>query len=373
MICGLPSIQRKGGRELPVLSMLATGVPAKKPTPRPRFLPLGSARNVAVIDVRSTRCVSGGIGGHLHGEVQRQRLTQWTEPARPGNNTPRNHEDMYGIPFAFASRSAIHSRRLPQHFLSRARAFPPRCSSRAPTPFRRRWVMRNDSLYRLGGYALVAGSIAAGLALMLHAPQPTDLSAYSALGMGTWMAAHWMFAIASVLMAGGFTAFARHMARTAGEGWSVLGLACALVTSALFVAIVAPEIVGFDTLRTMNAGAGNVGAQHAFIAINLNLMSLVHVTGPLFWGGVGCYSLAMTKDAMWPRWVGFAGLAIALIEIVANWAVGENFLAFQLIFAAGCLYLAYAGFLFSRMAAGKGVTAPHGAYKPSDAATTAKR
>lgn len=234
--------------------------------------------------------------------------------------------------------------------------------------------MRNDSLYRLGGYALVVGSIASGLALLLHAPQPADLGAFSALGMGKWMAAHWMFAIASVLMAGGFTALARHMARTPGEGWSVLGLACALVTSAVFVVIVAPEIVGFDALRSMNAGAGgNVGAQHAYTAINLNLMSLVHVSLPLFWGGVGCYALAMTKDAMWPKWVGLAGLAIAVIEIVANWAVGENFLAFQLVVGVGYLYLAYAGFLFSRMAEGQGVTAPHGAYKPSETSATARR
>jgi hypothetical protein len=230
--------------------------------------------------------------------------------------------------------------------------------------------MRSDSLYRLGGYALLVGAIVSGIALMIHAPQPMDLATFSALPMGPWMAAHWMFAIGTVLMAGGLTAFARHMARTDGEGWSVLGLATALVTSALFVAIVAPEIVGFDTLRSMNTGAGgNVGAQHAYLAVNLMIMSLVHVTGPLFWGGIACYALAMLKDAMWPKWMGQAGVALAIIEIVANWAVGENFLAFQLVFLVGCLWLVYAGFLFSRFAgaAARGVTAPHGAYKSGEA------
>lgn len=234
--------------------------------------------------------------------------------------------------------------------------------------------MRSDSLYRLGGYALLVGAIVSGVALMIHAPQPMDLAAFSALTMGPWMAAHWMFAIGTVLMAGGLTAFARHMARTDGEGWSVLGLAAALVTSAMFVSIVAPEIVAFDALRAMNAGAGNVGAQHAFTAINLNLMSLVHVSGPLFWGSVACYALAMMKDAMWPRWMGQAGVALAVIEISANWALGENFLAFQLVFLVGCLWLAYAGFLFSRFAgaASRGVTAPHGAYKPGEAKVPAR-
>src|SRR4030095_4033668 len=146
--------------------------------------------------------------------------------------------------------------------------------------------MRNDSLYRLGGSALLLGAIVFGVAIMIHAPQPADLAAFSTLPRGMWMSSHWLRAIGTVLMAGGFTAFARHMARTEGEGWSVLGLATILVTSALFVVIVAPEVAGFDTLRAMNTASDNVGAQHAYIAINLNLMSLVHMTGPLFWGGV---------------------------------------------------------------------------------------
>jgi len=229
--------------------------------------------------------------------------------------------------------------------------------------------MRHESLYRLGGNAVLLGAILGGVAILLHAPQPMDLAAFSALSMGPWMAAHWMFVVGTVGVAGGLASFARHFARTDGEGWSVLGLGAIIVTAALNVAIVAPEIVAFDTLRAMNADGTNVGAQHAYTAVNLNLMSLVHVAGPMFWLGVGFFALGMRKDPAWPRWLGLVGIAIAVIEIAANWTV-TNFTVFRILFAIGYLWLAVAGVMFSRfagMSAGErpGVSAPRDAYKPS--------
>jgi hypothetical protein len=107
---------------------------------------------------------------------------------------------------------------------------------------------------------------------MLHAPQPMTLAAMSAVPMGPWMAAHWLLAIGAILTAAGLTAFGRHLSQTNGEGWSVLGVAISIATAALLVVIVAPKIVAFDALR---ATSTDPGAQHAYLAINLNLMSLV--------------------------------------------------------------------------------------------------
>ena len=234
--------------------------------------------------------------------------------------------------------------------------------------------MRHDSLYRLGGNAALLGGILGAVAISLHAPQPMDLATYSALAMGPWMAAHWLFVIAIVGVAGGLAAFTRHFAHTDGEGWSVLGFGAVVVSSALFVAIVAPEIVAFDAFRTMNADASNGGAAqhaaaHAYLAVNLNLMSLVHVAGPIFFVSLSAFGLAMLRDAAWPRWLGPAGVVIGLAMVVINFTV-ENFTIFKIAFAIGFLWLATAGFLFARLAGMKageqpGVAAPPDAYKPS--------
>jgi hypothetical protein len=228
--------------------------------------------------------------------------------------------------------------------------------------------MRHDSLYRLGGNAVLVGGILGAVAILLHAPQPMDLAAYSAMSMGPWMAAHWLFVIGSVVIAGGLASFTRHLAHTDGEGWSMLGFGAVVIAAALNVAIVAPELVAFDALRGMNADGTNVGAQHAYTAVNLNLMSLVHVVGPVFWLGAIFFGLAMLKDTAWPRWLGQMGVAIGVIEIATNWAT-TNFTVFKIVFAIGYLWLAVAGLVFSRLAGTKagerpGVTAPADAYKP---------
>jgi len=227
--------------------------------------------------------------------------------------------------------------------------------------------MRHDSLYRNGGNALLLGGILCGGAILLHAPQPMDLAAFGALPMGAWMAAHWLFVVGTVMVAGGLASVTRHLAHTNGEGWAMLGFGAIVVTAALNVAIVAPEIVAFDALRAMNAG-GNAGAQTAYIAVNLNVMSMVHVVTPMFWLGGGFFALAMLKDGAWPRSLAQSGVAIAVLEIVSNWAV-TNFTVFRIVFAIGFLWFAIAGFVFSRLS-GKtgeqaGVVAPPGAYKSS--------
>ena len=230
--------------------------------------------------------------------------------------------------------------------------------------------MRHDSLYRLGGGATIAGAVLWGLGLALHAPQPMTLAAMIALPMGPWMASHWLLAIGSILTAGGLTAFGRHLSRTAGEGWSVLGVATSIATAALLVAIVAPEIVAFGALR---ATSTDPGAQSAYLAINLNLMSLVYVAGPLYWLGIGFIGLAMRNDASWPKWLGATGIAIAAINIAANWTV-TNFTITKLLFILGGVWLVIAGVLFSRLAGRAseqpGVAAPAGAYKAGQGVPT---
>ncbi len=209
--------------------------------------------------------------------------------------------------------------------------------------------MRDASLYRVGGNALLIGAVFFGLALLLHAPQPMDLATYSALSMGPWMAAHWLFAVGTVLTAGGLVALTRHLGNTEGEGWAVLGMGANIVTAGLYVAIVAPELAGFTILGQMNADGTNIAAQHAYTAINLNLLSLIHVAGPLFWFGIGCYSLAMLRDAAWPRWFAQAGIAVAVVEILAGFVLAENWTAFRLVFVVGGIWIALAGNTFARM------------------------
>jgi hypothetical protein len=120
------------------------------------------------------------------------------------------------------------------------------------------------------------------------------------------------------------------------------------------VAIVAPELVAFPALRQldtgqMNTATGDIGAQHAYTAVNLYLLSLSSVAGSLFWLGLAFFGLAMLRDPASPRWLAQAGIAVGVVEIIAGFALGERWTVFKLLFVLGCLWLVVVGYSLSRM------------------------
>ncbi len=207
--------------------------------------------------------------------------------------------------------------------------------------------MRNPSLYRIGGSALVIGAVLFAVGVALHAPQPADLAAYVTTSQGPWMASHWFLAVSQVFLVAGALGLARHLFGTNGDGWAMLGLGGSIVTGALFVAVVAPEIGAFPML----AQGTDAGAQHAYQAINANLMSMVNVGIPLFWLGFGSFAMAMTQDSTFPRWLGQTGIAMAVIQIVAHFMNIPNWTVARLIFILGAAWIAYTGYMLSRVKA----------------------
>ena len=200
--------------------------------------------------------------------------------------------------------------------------------------------MRNASLYRVGGTALLAGAVLDAVAVFLHSAQPLDLASFAALAQGQWLFSHWLFVIGNTLLTGGLFAVARHLFATKNEGLSVVGFAAVVTASALFIAVVAPEIVAFPAL----AQSADPGAPQAFLAVNLYLMSLMHVAIPVFWGGIACLAVAMLGDQAFPRTFAQAGVAIALLEIIVPFTpLGENWMLFKIVFGVGFAWLAIAG------------------------------
>ena len=200
--------------------------------------------------------------------------------------------------------------------------------------------MRNASLYRVGGTALLIGAIGDIGSVAIHAPQPQDLATYASLGQGMWMASHWLFIVSNTLLVGGLFALARHLFSTKNEGWAILGSAAVLTTGALFAGVVAPEVLAFPVL----AQSADPAAAQSYTAVNLNLMSLMHVSLPIFWGGVACLAVAMAGDSAFKRGVAQAGMALAVVEIVVPFTpMGENWTVFRLILAIGFAWLAVVG------------------------------
>ncbi|MGH7530159.1 MAG: hypothetical protein ACREMN_07230 [Gemmatimonadales bacterium] len=212
--------------------------------------------------------------------------------------------------------------------------------------------MRNPSLYRIGGAALVAGAVLNAAGVLLHAPQPLNLAAYAAAAAsGGWMASHWFLALGATLVVAGLFALTRHLFTTRAEGWAVLGFAATAVTGALFVAVVAPEIAAFPALLQAAGAGSEVAAEHAYLAVNSTLMGLMHVAAPIFWAGTVCYGLALLADAAFPRWLAQAGIAVGVVEIGSFLFVTQNWTVLRLVLLAGFVWLGLVGNSLARVKA----------------------
>ena len=206
--------------------------------------------------------------------------------------------------------------------------------------------MPNSSLYRVGGTALAVGAVLQAVAILLHAPQPMDLVTYGTVAGNRWIASHWLFVAGMALSTGGLLSLARHLFTTKAEGWAVVGMGAILASSALFIAVVAPELVAFPALvQSPDAGAAQV-----YTAINLNLMSNMHVALPVYWFGIGALAYAMSSDAGFPRALAQVGVVVAVVELLAGFLI-TNWTVFKLLFLAAFVWLAVTGVMLRRQRA----------------------
>ncbi|MBI4410571.1 MAG: hypothetical protein HY561_12735 [Gemmatimonadetes bacterium] len=215
--------------------------------------------------------------------------------------------------------------------------------------------MRHASLYRVGGYALVLGGLAAMIGIWLHPPQPMSLAEASALPQAQWQLSHWLLALGTALTIGGFVALIRHFGASASEGWAAVGLGIAVLGAANIITVVAPEVGSFSMLVGRE---GDVAAQHAYEAINTHLMGLIPVAATLFWVGIGCFALALSRDAAFPRWLGLLGVAVAVVELASGFLVEENWNLARLLYSLGNIWIALFGAFAARVATAVPAAAP---------------
>lgn len=213
--------------------------------------------------------------------------------------------------------------------------------------------MSDPSLYRVGGYCLLAGALVTIVGVFLHAPQPQTAAELAGGDTGRWALSHWLLVIGPPLLLAGFLALTRHFSGGPAEGLAVLAAALLILATAGLVAVVGPEATMYPRVAAAYAAGGESAAwaQATYPALNAVVLGLFLAFAPVFWAGVALVGLSLVRGGGFPVWLGWSGVAVGLVLAIAVFTV-ESWPVSQVLFSVGYAWIAVAGFLFAGRAAG---------------------
>lgn len=207
-----------------------------------------------------------------------------------------------------------------------------------------------SSLYRVGGCAIIAGAILMIAAIGLRTAHPPTLQAIVDRGTATWSISFWCMAIGALALLGGWIALSQHFHHSQVEGWAALGLAGLKIGAsgtALMAALNAEAVPRLLDVY-LQGGQFEIAAETAYVALFGTARAVEMISWTFLWVGTALSSLAIAEDAAYPRWLGYSGVAVGLIEIASLLLPEESFLH-DLFAMLGFVWLGLVGYIFLRI------------------------
>lgn len=210
-----------------------------------------------------------------------------------------------------------------------------------------RATMSERLLLKVGAVSAVLGAIVALIGNILHPRTPAsglgDPEAFLRLVAGSpiWVTAHVGLILGSLLFLGGLVALAHTLSAEGDSGLARLGLAGALVGSAMnFIVLALDGIAMKDTAEswTNASGAEKDVALHAGAILYHLDFALFDIWVVIFFGMTFIlYGLAALGSNAYPRWLGWVavvgGLGASLVGLVQAF-VGTSQITFLILFPA---------------------------------------
>ncbi len=178
------------------------------------------------------------------------------------------------------------------------------------------------SLLRIGAIIGLIGTVLGGSANVVHpAPAERALDAQVRLvaAYGPWIPIHVVIAIGGLLVLGGLLAISRSVAGATAVAVARVAFAVALVGIALNTVEMATDGIGLKLAADAWAGAPDPDKAAAFygayaisrIGAGLAFMQVI----VLFGLTVGTFGVALALGVGYPRWLGWVGVAIGLLNL----------------------------------------------------------
>jgi hypothetical protein len=209
-------------------------------------------------------------------------------------------------------------------------------------------------LLKFGAISAVLGAVLAIIGNVVHPRTPAsslgDPEAFLRLIAGSplWVTAHVGLILGSLLFLGGLVALTYSLSAEEGSGLARLGLAGALVGSAMNFVVLALDGIAMKEVAESWAsasGAEKGAALHAGAALYYLDFALFDVFVLTFFGVTFIlYGLAVSAGNAYPRWLGwvavFGGLGATLVGLVQAYT-GTSQVTFLIIFPALAALLSF--------------------------------
>ncbi|HKI99120.1 MAG TPA: DUF4386 family protein [bacterium] len=204
-------------------------------------------------------------------------------------------------------------------------------------------VTTDTVLLRAGGIAALLGALLAIGANVLH---PAGLgtvgpgqSARLIADHAPWVGSSVGALVAVLLLTGALVALTRSLEGRAGAPWARLGQAAALIGAAVFCVLAGSNGLAMKLAAQDAVHGGTDPAWAVFRTLDAVNFSLLSVAILVYFGvGFGLVGVAVARDTVYPRWLGWVAIVGALICFVAGVESlyrGPNWVLMGLVFPIG--------------------------------------
>lgn len=205
--------------------------------------------------------------------------------------------------------------------------------------------MRNPTLYRVGGNALVAGSVLLVVGMVMH--PATGEARYEDLatpGLGLLELSHYVIFLGVFLLFTGWFSVLRHFLSGENEGIGTLAYGTGIIALSAMGISKGMESIG-PLLVSAHLDMVSESAYQALVAVE----AVLYTTGVVMaWVSAALASVGILRDSAWPRAMGLTGLVVSIASLVLPPLVGESVLS-VVVTLVGLIWLAVVGVVYARI------------------------
>ncbi|MFY9463333.1 MAG: hypothetical protein WAP52_04075 [Candidatus Sungiibacteriota bacterium] len=183
-----------------------------------------------------------------------------------------------------------------------------------------------QTFVRFGAWSGIVGAVIFMIANIIHPRSPniesTAAQIQTVAQSNIWLTDHLLLLMGGFMLLGGLLAIQRLMADGSGSAWAKIGSVSAMVSTSVWVVLMALD--GIASKVVHNSWAMASGQEQAVALRVAEMMeeidiALFSVYIILFFGiTLFLYGLAVTKSAVFPRWLGGTAMALAVASFVVG-------------------------------------------------------